>query len=263
MMSGPLRLLVPQDPAPVVIRRGGSPFVIVADHAGRVFPQRLGTLGLPDAELERHIAWDIGAGAVATRVAEALDASLLMQSYSRLVIDCNRPLSASTSIAEMSERTSIPGNVAIGQAEREVRVREIFEPYHRAITSELDRRREAGEPTVLIALHSFTPVFMSIARPWHVGTLYRHPHFAGILLDLLRAEPDLVVGDNQPYAVSDVTDYTIPVHGERRGLPHTGIEIRQDLIGDETGQQDFARLLARLLPRALALWSKGMSAGRN
>ncbi len=247
-----MTILSPEDPPPVVIRQGGSPFVIVSDHAGRMLPRRLGNLGLPAEELERHIAWDIGAGAVAMQLGDALDACVIAQRYSRLVIDCNRPLGAVSSIPEISERTAVPGNAGLDPSERDARAREIFEPYHRAIAVELDRRRDRGEPAVLIAMHSFTPVFMSIGRPWHLGLLYREPALAGIMLSLLQAEPDLVIGNNQPYAVSDGTDYTIPAHGEGRRLPHTGIEIRQDLIADETGQRRFAALLARLLPQALA-----------
>jgi predicted N-formylglutamate amidohydrolase len=252
MSDGPKRLtiLTPDDPPPVIIRQGRSPFVIVGDHAGRTVPRRLGRLGLSDVDFERHIAWDIGAGAVAGHLGAALDACVIAQTYSRLVIDCNRPLGVPASIVEVSDGTAVPGNISLTGLEREARAREIFEPYHQAIAAELDRRHARGEPAVLIAMHSFTPVFNSVERPWQVGMLYRKPALATVVLDLLRAEADLLVGDNEPYAVSDATDYTIPVHGERRDLPHTGIEIRQDLIADDDGQRRFAALLARLLPQA-------------
>jgi predicted N-formylglutamate amidohydrolase len=245
------RLLVLGDPDPFTTKTSSrwSPFVLVCDHAGRCLPQRLGTLGLSDADLGRHIAWDIGAGAVASRLGDMLGASVISQTYSRLVIDCNRPLGSPTSIAEVSERTIIPGNFGVGSADKDKRAREIFEPYHRRIEQELNRRRAASEPIVLIAMHSFTPSYLSVERPWHIGLLYRHVAFARVLIDLLRAE-DLVVGDNEPYRVSDETDYTLPVHGERRHLPHVGIEIRQDLIAEEVGQDRWATLLARLLPIA-------------
>ncbi|HSD34127.1 MAG TPA: N-formylglutamate amidohydrolase, partial [Alphaproteobacteria bacterium] len=135
--------------------------------------------------------------------------------------------------------------------ERASRIAEIFEPYHRRIVAELDRRRAEGRPTVLIAMHSFTPVFKGAARPWHIGVLYnRDPGFAHILRDLLAAEGDLAVGDNEPYFISDESDYGIPVHGERRGIPHVELEIRQDLIADALGQEAWAERLSRLLPRA-------------
>jgi predicted N-formylglutamate amidohydrolase len=254
-----MTILASDDPAPVVVRQGRSPFVIVCDHAGRAVPRRLAGLGLPDGELARHIGWDIGAAGVARELVETLDASLIMQTYSRLVIDCNRPLAAPTSVAEVSDGTAVPGNTGLGQAERDARAREIFVPYHEAIAGELDRRAALGAPTVLIAVHSFTPVFEGFQRPWHIGLLYRDPALAAVVLGLLQAEADLVVGDNEPYAVSDATDYTLPVHGERRGLPHTGIEIRQDLIASQAGQRRFAALLARVLPQAL-LCVKGREA---
>jgi predicted N-formylglutamate amidohydrolase len=245
------QLLVLGDPHPFTTYDCGrsSPFVIVCDHAGRCLPHQLGTLGLSGADLERHIAWDIGAGAVASRLGEMLDATVIRQNYSRLVIDCNRPPGSPTSIAEISERTIVPGNVGLSSADRDRRAHEIFEPYHHRIEQELNRRRAASEPTVLIAMHSFTPCYLSVERPWHIGLLYRHVAFAHVLIDLLRAE-DLVVGDNEPYRVSDETDYTLPVHGERRHLPHVGIEIRQDLVAEEVGQVRWATLLARLLPMA-------------
>jgi predicted N-formylglutamate amidohydrolase len=251
MIGSAGRLLVLGDPDPftTITSNRWSPFVLVCDHAGRCLPQQLGTLGLSDADLERHIAWDIGAGAVASRLGDMLGATVIRQTYSRLVIDCNRPLGSPTSIAEISERTIIPGNVGVSSADRDRRAREIFEPYHRRIEQELNRRGAASEPTVLIAMHSFTPSYLSVERPWHIGLLYRHVAFARVLIDLLRAE-DLIVGDNEPYRVTDDTDYTLPVHGERRHLPHVGIEIRQDLIPEEVGQERWATLLARLLPMA-------------
>jgi predicted N-formylglutamate amidohydrolase len=178
-----------------------------------------------------------------------LGASVISQTYSRLVIDCNRPPGSPTSIVEVSERTVVPGNVEVSSTDKDKRAQEIFEPYHRRIEQELNRRAAANEPTVLIAMHSFTPRYLSVERPWHIGLLYRHVALARVLIDLLRAE-DLIVGDNEPYRVSDDTDYTLPVHGERRHLPHVGIEIRQDLIAEEVGQERWATLLARLLPIA-------------
>jgi predicted N-formylglutamate amidohydrolase len=246
-------VLAADEPAPVTVvnARGASPFLLVADHAGNLMPRALGRLGIAAAECERHIAWDIGIAGVGRLLADALDATLIQQNYSRLVIDCNRPPGAPTSIPEISEYTHVPGNVGLSEASKAARAREIFWPYHERIEAELDRRVQDRRPVVLIALHSFTPVFKGIARPWHAGVLYnRDPRFAHRLLALLNAEGDLVVGDNAPYTISDASDYTIPVHAERRGLQHVLIEIRQDLIGDESGQGGWARRLARLLPLA-------------
>ncbi len=229
-----------------------SPFVIVADHAGRYLPRSLHQLGLAEPDRERHIAWDIGAGAVAGLMGEALNAIVIRQNYSRLAIDCNRTPGSKTSIVEMSERTIIPGNIGLSDAQIASRIREIFEPYHDRIASELDRRRRSGRTAILIAVHSFTPVFEAVARPWHVGVLYnRDSRLAGKLIELLRGEQGLIVGDNEPYSVTDASDYTIPIHGERRKLMHVAIEIRQDLIADEAGQRRWAGRFARLLPQAV------------
>jgi predicted N-formylglutamate amidohydrolase len=265
----PARLLGAGDPEPVRVLRptGASEFFLTADHAGRAIPRRLGNLGLRQRELARHIAWDIGIAGVTETLAQALDATAVLQEYSRLVIDCNRAPGWASSIPALSELTAIPGNENIPPAEREARRREIFQPYHERIAELLDRRnspgRRPGRRTVLIAMHSFTPEFKGEPRTIEIGILYnRDARLANILLDLLRAEggPNggqggapgggLVVGDNAPYAITDASDYTVPLHGEGRGLPHVEIEIRQDLIGDEVGQTAWAALLARLLPIA-------------
>jgi predicted N-formylglutamate amidohydrolase len=207
----------------------------------------LGDLGLPASELTRHVAWDPGIAGVADALSKRLDAHLIAQRYSRLVIDCNRPPGAASSIPVISEATVIPGNEGLGREAAEVRRKSIFDPYHRRIAEVIRRRLRDSIPTVLVSLHSFTPVYAGIARPWHIGTLYhRDTRLPPLLLKLLREETDLVVGDNEPYAVSDETDYTIPVHGEARGLMNSGIEIRQDLIADQAGQRQWADRLARI-----------------
>jgi predicted N-formylglutamate amidohydrolase len=246
----PVLLLGAADVPPVLERNaaGRSPFLLTCDHYGRLIPQALGDLGLPLSEMERHIAWDVGIAGVAEQLSSLLDAHLVAQRYSRLVIDCNRPPDAPSSIPLISEATTIPGNDGLTREAAEARRQLIFAPYHRRIAEIIDARLDAGIPTVLVSLHSFTPVYAGIARPWHIGTLYqRDTRVPPLLLKLLRAESDLVVGDNEPYAVSDATDFTIPVHGEARGLPNTGIEIRQDLIADGAGQTQWAELLARIL----------------
>ena len=248
-------LLDPDEPAPVTLdnEAGRSVFFLTCDHAGRAIPRRLGGLGLPERETQRHIAWDIGIGAVGRRLSRLLDAALVRQTYSRLVIDCNRDPEVPSSIPEISETTAIPGNRGLSKAARTTRIDAVFRPYHARIAAALDQRAAAGQATVLVALHSFTPLFKEVARPWHAAVLYnRDARLARPLFELLSAEGGLVVGDNQPYAVSDLTDYTVPVHGERRGLPHVEIEIRQDLITEPAGQADWAERLARLLPAAYA-----------
>src|SRR5260370_5885037 len=227
---------------------GRSTFLLTCDHYGRAIPRILGDVGLRAGEFERHIAWDVGIAGVADALSKHLDAHLIAQRYSRLVIDCNRPPAAPSSIPRISDATVIPGNEGLAGEAIEARREAIFEPYHRRIREVIDRRSRDGIPTVLVSLHSFTPVYAGIARPWHIGTLYhRTAPLPPLLLKLLREEPDLVVGDNEPYAVSDETDYTIPVHGEARGLMNSGLEIRQDLSADQSGQPQWPERLARTL----------------
>jgi predicted N-formylglutamate amidohydrolase len=248
--AGDTSLLLGITDAPPVIEQNPqstSPFLLTSDHFGREIPQRLGDFGLPKSELGRHIAWDIGIAGVARGLSERLNAHLIAQRYSRLVIDCNRPFTSPSSIPLISEATTIPGNEGLTREAIEARRREVFDPYHRHIADVIDRRAAEGLPTVLVSLHSFTPIYAGIKRPWHVGTLHqRDTRLPPLLLKALRAQADLVVGDNEPYAVSNETDYTIPVHGEARGLMNTGIEIRQDLIGDKAGEAEWVERLANI-----------------
>ena len=247
-------LLQRHEPDPVGILRpaGTSPFFLTCEHAGWRIPERLGDLGLSEADLQRHIAWDIGAAAVARRVSENLDATLVLQSYSRLVVDCNRWPTAHDFICEHSEDTAIPGNLKVDSQAAQSREHDIFWPYHETIRSALDKRMERQRETVLVSVHSCTPVYHGVSRPWHIGMLYqRDRRFAGILIDLFAADRDLCVGDNEPYFMTDQKDYAVPVHGERRGLPHVELEIRQDLISDEAGQREWAERLSALFTTGL------------
>jgi predicted N-formylglutamate amidohydrolase len=244
------RLLAADEPPPFIEvgRQGRSNFVIVVDHASPRIPRRLNDLGLPASELRRHIAWDIGALGVGRQVAAALDAPLVAQNYSRLVIDCNRDPTVVTSIPRLSEATEIPGNIDLSDAEITARRTEIFDPYHNHVRTLLDERKAAGQPTILVAQHSMTDIYKGVRRDMHAAVLYnRDRRFAGMVLDRLRREAGLTIGDNEPYFVSDDTDYTIPRHGEARALPHVEIEIRQDLVSDEAGQAEWARRITGAL----------------
>jgi predicted N-formylglutamate amidohydrolase len=248
-----LPLLQSDEPGAVQVHRqnGQSPFFLTCDHAGARIPRKLNSLGLSAEDLGRHIAWDLGAAAVAVKLAARLDAFLIMQTYSRLVIDCNRPPGSPQSIIRVSEQTPIPGNESLSADEALAREREVFRPYHDRMRTELDMRDARHRRTILIAVHSFTPRFHEQQRPWHAGILYnRDRRLADALLRELRADDSLIIGDNEPYSVGDETDFTIPEHGERRGFPHVGIEMRQDLITAEAGQDEWAERLARALVSA-------------
>ena len=247
-------LLEPHEPQPVHVERADSesPFVFACDHAGRRVPRALGDLGLAPEQFERHIAYDIGIDPVARQLAAAFEAPLVAQRYSRLVIDCNRPTHVPASIPTISDATPIPGNRGIGPAEREARIEALFRPYHDALESILEARARAGVPTILIAMHSFTPVYNGAARPWRLGLLYdRDARLAASMLKILNDEAAPYIGDKLPYAVSEETDYTLPVHGERRGLLHAGLEIRQDQIDERAGQTAWATWLGLLFERVL------------
>ena len=248
-----MSLLATDEPPPFseTRRHARSNFIIVVDHANARIPRRLASLGLPPAELQRHIAWDIGALEVAALVAANLDATLVAQNYSRLVIDCNRDPEVPSSIPSLSENSEIPGNCGLGEADVAARRNEIFWPYHNHIRTLIDERLAAGRPCILVAQHTMTDVYKGVHRPMHAAVLYnRDRRFAGWVLDALRRERELTVADNEPYFVSDATDYTIPIHAEARGLPHVEIEIRQDLVGDATGQARWAERITRALREA-------------
>lgn len=237
----PVRVINPEAP---------SSFLLIGDHAGNAVPHRLGNLGVSDAERDRHIGWDIGIGSLGEMLAERMDATFIRQTYSRLVIDCNRSAAQPDAIAEISDGTPVPGNVGLSDADRAARFAEIHEPYQAAIGGELARRDAAGPQTTLVALHSFTPSMRGHDRPWHIGILHDRgdTRFAHALLAGLRAETDLVVGDNEPYRMDQI-DYTIPRHAYP-ARPYAEIEIRQDLLATPEGCMRWADLLARLLPAA-------------
>jgi predicted N-formylglutamate amidohydrolase len=246
-------LLAADEPAPVlhVNPEGRSPCFITCDHAGRSIPKRLGDLGVPPAERERHIAWDIGALGVALELARLLDAELVAQRYSRLVIDCNRPLGSPDLCTRQSEATEVPGNRGLSPADIDLRRAAIWQPYHDAIDARLEAR--ATRPTVYVALHSFTPVYLGRARPWQVGVLYGEDRrLAMPMLEFLRAHGDFVVGENEPYRI-DEKDQGIPAHALARGLPNVLIELRQDLVAHAAGQRAWAARLAATLRHACAV----------
>ena len=245
-------LLQSGEPSPLIAHNhgGASDLVIIVDHAGQRIPRALGDLGLPPGEIDRHIGWDIGAGALGRLLGTLLDATVVAQAYSRLVIDCNRDPARADAMPEVSDGTVVPANRALTADARAARVAGVHAPYHEGIAALLDSR--AHRPTALLLLHSFTPVMRGVARPWRYGILHDGGPLAIAMLARLRAEHGRgPIGDNEPYAMDDV-DYTAFRHGSDRGLPFVELEVRQDLIRDEAGRAQVAALLARLLPAALA-----------
>ncbi|MBM3510388.1 MAG: N-formylglutamate amidohydrolase [Alphaproteobacteria bacterium] len=247
---GKLRPPVSQEPpSHTVVNPEGRPeWVLLCDHASRHVPARLANLGLDEATLHRHIAWDIGAGAVAERVAALIDAPLVMAGFSRLVIDANRPLNDPTSIAKASDGVAIPGNAAIDAAEARARAEGYFWPYHRAVEAVFAGLEAKGATPALLPIHSFTPIMQGFERPWQIGILWdRDRRLSDPLLAYFNANPSLTVGDNQPYSGASPASYSLKEHGDHHGRPHASIEIRQDLIDTPAGVETWARLVADAL----------------
>ncbi len=245
-----------------LVHPSGRPeLLLLADHAGNALPAELADLGLPPAELARHIGFDIGIARLARRLAVLLDAPALLNHCSRLVIDPNRRPGEPSSIPERSDGTLVPGNLGLDPAARAERVRRLFLPWHRAIARRLAACRRAGIVPVLLSLHSFTPRMAGRERPWQVGVLWRDDdRLATPMLTALRARGDLVVGDNEPYSGFDAFGYTVEFHAQRTRLPHLMLEIRQDEIASAPRAEAWAELLAgHLRPlladtRRLGLW---------
>jgi predicted N-formylglutamate amidohydrolase len=226
------------------------PFLLIGDHAGRSIPRRLGALGLGQADLERHIAWDIGVEATGLRLAAELEACFIHQAYSRLVIDCNRAPGSAASIPLVSDGTPILGNAGLSKADIADRVGTIYEPYQARIAQELDERRSRNVSTILVALHSFTPCLDGLDRPWRYGVLHRHDSpFSASFLRAMSVAIGPEVGDNHPYAM-DETDNTVPLHRAGRDIDYLELEVRQDLIADAAGQAKIAREIAHFLVKA-------------
>ena len=250
-----MALLAPDERSVAIALDPGaaSPFLLLGDHAGREIPRALGDLGLPAAEFNRHIAWDIGVAGLGALLSQALDAAFIRQRFSRLVIDCNRDPARADAIPEVSDGAEIPGNRGLSAAAREARVAEVARPYHAAIAAELDARAARGLATTLVSLHSFTPRMNGFDRPWRFGVLHAgdSPYSRAVLARLRGELGEALVGDNEPYRMDEV-DFTIPVHAAARGLDYLELEVRQDLLADPAGQAEIAAIVARLLPAALA-----------
>ncbi len=237
----------------VVNGDGRGPCVLVCDHASNRLPRALGDLGLEATDLERHIAYDIGAAAVALGLARQLDAPLVLSGYSRLVIDLNRHPGSPTSVPLASEDVVIPGNHDLSEAQIAERMQALFWPYHDAVADRLERYRGEQRVPALISVHSFTPAFLGRERPWHVGVLWHHDQRIALpLIKRLNAEPDLCVGDNEPYSARNPEGYTVETHSEKLGYPGVLLEIRQDLITSTEGVDRWEAQLGRILADILS-----------
>lgn len=235
----------------VIGGHAGLGLIILCDHASNALPHGYGTLGLDSVQLKRHIAFDIGVDGVVRRLAAALGVPAVLTHYSRLLIDCNRGADDPTMIMRISDGAVIPGNRVLDAAEREKRITQYYEPYHRAIDRTIDRCIPSMTP-FLLSIHSFTNVWKGQARPWHAAVLWdRDDRLARRLLDELRADPALIVGDNEPYT-GRLRGDTMWQHGTMRGLAHAIIEIRQDLIADEAGEARWAERLEPMLRRMMS-----------
>lgn len=247
----PRSLLSEVDPNPVEVVNENSdhPLLLVCEHAGQAIPERLGDLGLGAGDLDRHIGWDIGAEAVTRAMAQALGAPAVIQRYSRLVIDCNRPPDAPDAMPEASDGVEIPGNLALGAAARAARIAEVFRPFHETVEACFEKYPRR----IALSIHSFTSSLGGVSRPWDVGFLFRKDaetshHLSRLFMD---AKPNLSIGMNQPYQIDDTSDWFVPHHGEARAIPHSLIEIRNDLIRGPQGQAEWAEILIAVTRRYL------------
>jgi len=257
--DGAPSLLAADEPAPFEVynETGAAAVLLVCDHASRFIPRALAGLGLGEAELCRHIAWDIGIADVTRGLARRLDAPAVLSHFSRLVIDANRALGDDTLIPAASDGVAVPGNHALTPLARAARIAAFHAPYHAAVEQALVAmmRRPSADVAaapVLVSLHSFTPVMDGFERPWQVGILWDHDgRMAVPLMDALRAR-GIAVGDNQPYSGHDVQGYTLRRHAEAHGLPNVLIEVRQDLIDTHHGAAEWTALLGDTLAGVLA-----------
>jgi predicted N-formylglutamate amidohydrolase len=250
----PTPLIGPGEPPPfrVLNPHGRARVLVVCDHASNRIPAALDNLGLDELALGRHIACDIGAGDVAEQLAVRLDAPAVLAGYSRLVVDCNRGLNDPTSILAISDGEFIPGNQGLSEEEKTERARQFFHPYHDAIRRRLESFERRGIVPAFIAVHSFTPIFKQVRRPWQIGILWDNdPRIPVPLIEGLRAV-GIVVGDNEPYSGKAPADHTVDHHGEAGGLPHVSIEIRQDLVDHPEGVSRWVGILGEVLEQILA-----------
>lgn len=253
-----LMVMLNKTPNPTPVASGFEPFeriagdnhsglLLLGDHANKELPAEYGSLGLPESEFSRHIACDIGTRALVVALARHLGAPALMTRFSRLLIDPNRGEDDPTLIMKISDRAIVPGNQAVDEAEREIRLRKYYRPYHNAISEQIDLMMDTDRIPIIFSVHSFTHSWRGMSRPWHAGVLWdKDPRFSVRVVEGLRRQGDLVIGDNEPYKGSLRGD-TMYRHGTKRGLAHALIEVRQDLISTNNGVEEWTQRLVPLL----------------
>lgn len=238
-------LLEPDEPGPfrVLNPLAEVPVLLVCDHASHRFPKKLGDMGLDPFARRCHLAVDIGAGKLTRSLAESLGVTAVLHNYSRLVVDCNRQLMDPSAFLQYGDGILVPGNRNLHQDQKDLRANALYWPYHRAIEEQILRLGKIGPAPAFIAVHSFTPVLDGEARPWQIGVLWdKDERLREVFLEDFRAA-GYVVGDNEPYSGKAPQDFTIDQHAEDKGLPHIGIEIRQDLLGDKEGIATIAAVM--------------------
>jgi predicted N-formylglutamate amidohydrolase len=242
-------LLAADEPEPVVVLNPGStaPIMLVCDHASRRFPKKLGTMGLDPVARRCHLALDIGAGALTTKLAESLGVTAVLCQYSRLVVDCNRQLMDPGAFLEFGDGIIVPGNRNLHADDKELRSNAIYWPYHKVVDAEIARLKAEDVTPVFVSIHSFTPVMNGESRTWEMGVLWDKDRItAEIFVNGLR-DAGYLVGDNEPYSGMAPQDFTIDHHAEPIGLPHVGIEIRQDMIHHDDGVDRIAEVMHKVI----------------
>ncbi len=237
------------DPFIVTQEKSSSPVLLVADHASRHIPEEYDALGIEDpALLRRHVAWDIGIEDVTRRMSEKLEATAIYATFSRLLVDANRYPNDAASMPVMSDGVHVPANENISETDRKERLDRFFHPYHRKLEALVKAKTKTHPLPLVLSMHSFTPVMNDFERPWHVGVLWdRDERLAVPMLEILRKNPTLVVGDNEPYSAREPFGYTMNEHGTKLDIPHVVIEIRQDLIDTHHGAEQWANLMVDMV----------------
>lgn len=248
-------LIGPGDPPPYMTynEHGKAPVLLVADHASPFFPASLNQLGLADWVLEEHVAWDIGVDELVRFLADELDAPVVMAGFSRLIVDPNRRPDDPGAIPEISDGIAIPGNQDLSERQKAQRIQSFFKPYHDAIAARLDRFLENGVVPAMIAVHTCSPVFDRVVRPWHIGVMWdKDPRIPLPVIRHFEKNEQVCIGDNEPYSGRHPHDFTIDFHAEAAGLPHIGFEVRQDLVREKDGARAWAAVLASALRPVLS-----------